>query len=99
MHHVPEAHPKRRLIVAEEAVAAAEAEPEAAVVAVAQGGGALADDEEDDIPLPVAPSTEVCGTKTKGEDSEETKRAIAFSDVCDLIKKSREIPPTALMIH
>jgi hypothetical protein len=82
------AHPKRRLIVAEEAVVAAEAEPEAAAVAVAQGGGATADDEEDDIPLPVAPSTKVCGTKTEGEDLEETKRAVAFSDVCDLIKKN-----------
>jgi hypothetical protein len=82
------AHPKRRLIVAEEAVAAAEAEPEAAAVAVAQGGSAPADDKEDDIPLPVTPSTEVCGTKTEGKDSEETKRAVAFSDVCDLIKKN-----------
>ena len=84
------AHPKRRLIVAEEAVAAAEAEPEAAAVAVdQQGGGAPADDEGDNIPLPVAPSTKVCGTKTgEGEDSEETKRAVAFSDVFDLIQKN-----------
>jgi hypothetical protein len=74
--------------LAEEVVAATEAEPEAAAVAVAQGGSAPADDKEDDIPLPVVPSTEVCGTKTEGKDLEKTKRVVAFSDVFDLIKKN-----------